>query len=93
MFTNLEAERISQKDTLQKMNFEKEKITELSFMISYMIAKASKPHSEGEFVKMCLVEASNLLMPGMKKTIEGLSLSRNTITRRINDMATDVENP
>ena len=55
-----------------------------------MVAKSSKPHSEGKFVKDCLIEMSDILAPGMKKVIGELTLSRQTVTRRIKEMAIDV---
>ena len=55
-----------------------------------MVAKSSKPHSEGKFVKDCLIEMSDILAPGMKKVIGELTPSRQTVTRRIQEMANDV---
>lgn len=62
-----------------------------SFVISEMIAKSSKPFTEGLFIKKCLLEASGILCPDKKKLFEGISLSPNTVASRIIDLATNVE--
>src|SRR6218665_3403845 len=50
-----------------------------SFAISEMIAKSSRPFTEGLFIKECLLKASDILCPGKKKLFEGISLSPNTV--------------
>ena len=52
-------------------------------MVSYEIAKASKPLSEGEFVKECMVQTAGILCPENKSKFENVSLSRRTVTRRV----------
>ena len=56
-----------------------------------MIAKSSRPFTEGLFVKECLVKASDILYPGETKLFEGLSLSPNTVASRVADLAANVE--
>lgn len=51
--------------------------------MSHKIAKHSKPFSDGEFVKDCMVEAASVLCPDSKSQFENVSLSRRTVTRRI----------
>ena len=43
-----------------------------------------KPFSDGEFVKDCLLAAVEELAPNKVKDYEKISLSRQTVTRRIN---------
>ena len=62
-----------------------------SFVISEMIAKSSRPFTEGLFVKECLVKASDILCPSEIKLFEGLSLSPNTVASRVADLAANVE--
>ena len=62
-----------------------------SFVISEMIAKSSRPFTEGLFIKECLVKASDILCPGKKKLFEGISLSPNTVASRVTDLAANVE--
>ena len=56
-----------------------------------MIAKSSRPFTEGLFVKECLVKASDILCPGKTKLFEGISLSPNTAASRVADLAANVE--
>ncbi len=51
--------------------------------MAHKIAKHSKPFSDGEFVKDCMVETADILCPGSKSQFEKMSLSRRTITRRV----------
>ena len=46
-----------------------------------------KPFSEGDFVKECITSAIEILCPEKEKAIKCVSLSRNTITRRIEELA------
>ena len=62
-----------------------------SFVISEMIAKSSRPFTEGLFVKECLVKESDILCPGKTKLFEGISLSPNTVASRVADLAANVE--
>ena len=43
-----------------------ELITKAIFMLGFKLAKASKPLSEGEFLKECMVETVGLLCPENK---------------------------
>ncbi|KAG6922308.1 GTF2I repeat domain containing 2B [Chelydra serpentina] len=56
-----------------------------------MIAKSSRPFTEGLFVKECLMKASEILCPDRKKVFEGISLSANTVACRITDLADNVQ--
>ena len=56
-----------------------------------MIAKSSRPFTEGLFIKECLVKVSDILCPGKKKLFEGISLSPNTVASRVTDLVANVE--
>ena len=56
-----------------------------------MIIKSSRPFTEGLFIKERLLKASEILCPNQKKLFEGISLSPNTVTSRITDLAATVE--
>ena len=51
--------------------------------MAFQIAKASKPFSEGEFVKECMVQTADILCSEIKRKFEKVSLSRRTVTRRV----------
>jgi len=50
-------------------------------LLEFKIAKASKPFSEGTFLKECMVETVSLLCQGSEGKFEKISLSRRTVTR------------
>ena len=56
-----------------------------------MIAKSSRPFTEGLFIKECLLKASGILCSNQKKLFEGISLSPNTVATRVTELAADVE--
>ena len=64
--------------------------TRPSFVIAHKIARESKAFNEGEFVKECLLTCSDILCPKETKTFDNVSLSRRTITRRVEEIATDL---
>ena len=55
-----------------------------------MIAKKSKPFSDGEFVKECLHRVADVLCPE-KEQFGQISLSRQTIARRIEELGNSIE--
>ncbi|XP_059845272.1 general transcription factor II-I repeat domain-containing protein 2-like [Hypanus sabinus] len=59
-------------------------------MLSFKLAKASKPLSEGEFLKECMVETAGVLCPESKDKFEKISLSRRTVTRRVELIDEDI---
>ena len=66
-------------------------IIRASYIVSEKIAKHSKNYSDGEFVKECLLAVVDILCPSRKKEIDNISLSRRTVTRRIDELATNIE--
>ena len=73
------------------MNQSNEDSVRASFVISEMIAKSSRPLTEGLFVKECIVKASDILCPSKTKLFEGISLYPNTVASRVSDIAANVE--
>ncbi|XP_050516254.1 general transcription factor II-I repeat domain-containing protein 2B-like [Diabrotica virgifera virgifera] len=60
-------------------------------MIAEAIAKRSKPLSDGEFVKECLEMFASVACPEQEALVKNISLSHQTIARRIDDMSKDIE--
>ena len=67
-----------------------ESSTKASFLLAFKLAKASKPFSEGQFLKECMVETAGLLCPESKGKFEQISLSRKTVTRRVELIDKDI---
>ena len=61
-----------------------------SYIIASDIAAASKPFSEGEFVKTCMLKAAELVCPEKRQAFANISLSRNTVAERIGELAGDL---
>ena len=66
-------------------------IVQTSYEISELIAKNLKPHIEGEFVKECIVAAAKLITPEKVAVFEKISLSRRTVSSRIQKMGDNIE--
>jgi hypothetical protein len=71
------------------MSAQSESLVKASY--AEIIAKKSKPFSEGEFVKECLESVADIIYPDEKVQFAKLSLSRQTVARRIDELATSVE--
>ncbi|XP_072239317.1 general transcription factor II-I repeat domain-containing protein 2-like [Leuresthes tenuis] len=61
-----------------------------SFIVAEEIAKSARPFTEGEFLKSCMIKVFDVLCPDKKQMLANVSLSRNTVTDRICEMATDL---
>ena len=61
------------------------------YAISHVIAKIMRPFS-GDFVKNCLLQASDILCPKKRQCFADVSLSRNTVVERASDMTDDLTN-
>ena len=81
----------SQSSTFIKKVVGTENIVEASYELSDLIAKEMKPFSDGEFLKRGILIAVNALCPEKTHLFSNISLSRHTVTRRIEDMAADVK--
>lgn len=89
--TDLLAKLEKQQGCFTKLHADRDAATRTSFVIAHKIAQNSKPFSEGEFVKECMVESAALLCPEKKEAFENIPLSRRTVTRRVEDIAENLE--
>ena len=80
-----------QQSMFTRISSESEGATKASFIIAEEIAKASKPFSEGEFIKGCLEKVCSVVCPDKKQAFSNISLSRNTVASRVDELASDVE--
>ena len=80
----------SQQNFFRRQTASQDSITKASFVLGFKLAKASKPFSEGEFLKECMVETAGLLCPENKDKFEKISLSRRTVTRRVELIDEDI---
>jgi len=70
-----------------KIPQENEAAVKVSYVLSELIAKHSKPFTEGDFIKTCLIKTSEIICPKNLKAFQNISLSRNTIAERITELA------
>ncbi|XP_068993482.1 zinc finger BED domain-containing protein 5-like [Neodiprion pinetum] len=64
-----------------------------SFEIAYLIAKQKKPHTIGEeLIKPCVLKATQIILgEESEQKMKSISLSNNTVKRRIDDIAADIK--
>ena len=67
-------------------------VLEASYCIAFRIAQAKKPHTIGEeLINPCLVEATTLVLGGEKANkLKEISLSNDTVKKRISEMSQDI---
>ncbi len=64
--------------------------TAASYDVAMLIAQHGKPFSDGDFVKQCLMKVTERMYPEKVQDYNNVSLSRNTIVRRIEDLSANV---
>lgn len=80
---DLHKKLVGQQNVFKKQNNSQKQATHASYVVAYNIAKSNKTLSDGEFVKTCMLQVSEIMCPDKKKEFEAVSLSRKTITSRI----------
>lgn len=58
-----------------------------SYVIAHEIELSMKPFSEGEIFQSCILKATEIVCPDKWQVFANISLSRNAIAERINDLA------
>jgi hypothetical protein len=64
--------------------------TRTSYQVSLLLGKQLKPFSDGDFIKTCLMTVVGNLCPEKTQAFKDVSLSRPTVTRRVEEMAANV---
>lgn len=70
----------------------KDDVIRASFEIAFLIARDQRSLGTGEFVKKCIAAAINEICPDKLPAFNNISLSRRTITRRIEEIGKNLEN-
>lgn len=81
----------TQQGLFTKLHTTRNAAVRTSFVISHKIARKSKAFSDGEFIKECLLDSVALICPEKKAAFENVSLSRRTVTRRVEAIAGNLE--
>ena len=82
-----------QKKQMKKMTTTEKSFLHASYLIFLQIAKTKKKHTIGEkLIKPCILSAAEqILGPEAARKFDGIPLSNNTVQRRIEDIAMDIE--
>ncbi len=80
----------SEQSALLRPSSAQESATWASYQISALIAKSGIAFATGEFVTECLAVAAEAVCPSQVRMFSQISLSRNTVTRHIEDMDQDI---
>ena len=81
----------AQQTALQRYCKTDNDIIQASYEVSELTAKKLKPHVDGEFVKECIVATAKLIAPEKVAVFEKVSLSRRTVSGRIQEMGDNIE--
>ncbi len=93
----LKTQLAAQQSVFTRSNTKGKAATMASYRVSHVLAKQKKSFKDGEVVKEAFIEAADALFGEFKNkteivsTIKDMQLSRNTVTRRCEGMAEDVE--
>jgi len=87
----LQSDLKCQQNLFKRLREESKSCVKVSYVIAEKIDKKSKAFLEGEFVKECLIAAGEILCPNNKELFKKLSLSRVTVARHVEELASDIE--
>ena len=74
-----------------KASEDAERSTCASYAVSLLIAKKMHPFTDADFVKDCILAAVDVICPEQHDTFMVIPLSARTATRRVEDLASDVQ--
>ncbi|GCC28423.1 hypothetical protein chiPu_0006853 [Chiloscyllium punctatum] len=81
----------NQQRRFTKLHISRDAAVKTSYVKSHKIARNSKPFSDGEFIKECLLDSAELICPEKEEAFENVPLSQCTVTRRIGDLSRNLE--
>ena len=91
LINSLKQSIAGQQSFFKLANQSSEAATKISFLIAETIAKKGKPFSDGQLVKDCLQIFTDVVFLDKKSFVENVSLSHQTVARRVDDMAANIE--
>ncbi|KAL7837466.1 hypothetical protein SRHO_G00271770 [Serrasalmus rhombeus] len=62
-----------------------------SFIVAKEVAKSAWPFTEGEFIKNCMFEVCDAVCPDKRQIFSNVSLSRNTVAERVDQLSTNIK--
>ena len=88
--TELDRKLARQQNVFVKGKLAQKALTHTSYRVAYNIATHSKPFSDGEFFKKCMLDVADQVCPENRQKFEEVSLSRRTAARRIKAIGEDL---
>jgi len=85
---NFKSERVGY--VFEKHNRGNDESIRASYEVANLMARENKSFSDGEFVKKCFLASVKEIIPEKMSVFENISLSGNTITRRVEDIGGDL---
>nr|XP_060480095.1 general transcription factor II-I repeat domain-containing protein 2-like isoform X1 [Panthera onca]XP_060480096.1 general transcription factor II-I repeat domain-containing protein 2-like isoform X1 [Panthera onca] len=80
-----------QHDVLLNVNKISDAAMKCSYVLSEKIARASKPFTDGEFIKECLLSAAEIMCPEQRHAFANIRLSANIVPRHVGDVAGNLQ--
>ncbi|KAL4143577.1 hypothetical protein QTP88_005895 [Uroleucon formosanum] len=74
----------------KKQNSTKTNVVQASYKVANLIASETKPLSEGDFIKKCILTVVEEIIPEKLELFKEIGLSRNTITRRVENIGNNI---
>jgi hypothetical protein len=74
----------------KKVNAEQAAATRASLREAHSIAKHGKPFTDGELINDCMIAAAEEMCPEKANLFKNISLSANTVARRVGDIAENI---
>ena len=90
LVTKLKSSLSAQQNTFTKFVARNEKSVIASYVIAEKIARSARPFTDSEFVRECMQEVAKVMLPDKSRLFDDISLSRNSIARRIEDIGKDL---
>ena len=82
---------VSQQAMFTKAKSQSEAAVKASYIVAAEIAKSSRPFTEGEFVKNCMIKVCDAVCPEKRQAFLNVSLSRNTVADRVRHLAANLQ--
>ena len=60
------------------------------YLIAHEIVQVSKPFSDVDFVKTCMLKVAEVVFPEKRSAFANISLSKNTVADRVTELSGDL---
>lgn len=87
---NLRKQLTGEQNIFAKVTSHGEAATKASFKVAHLIASSSRPFTDGDFVKQCMLAVCDEICPDKHSKFNDVPLSRMTMQRRVQDLGDDV---